>query len=152
MLAAWRSTLGRPLLRLRLPSRFRIDFFHSPVGPLGFLPLRYSEQHVKGCGSSRAHSGLSVSPGLSRIAQDLKKGFVVFFVVGQYALRIGDEQDIALGWQPFQIGQTFLQGVPVMAEVIGELDRREWGRAARRPFTCCSLYRSGRKPSGPTGG
>ena len=34
---------------------------------------------------------------------------------------IGDEQDIALGRQPFQIGQTFFQGVPVVAEVIGEL-------------------------------
>ena len=33
---------------------------------------------------------------------------------------IGDEQDIALGRQPFQIGQTFFHGVPVVAEVVGE--------------------------------
>ena len=91
------------------------------MGPFGFLLFRYSEQHVKGRCSSCAHSCLSVSPGLSRITQDLKKGFKLFFVIWQYVTRIGDEQNVALGRQPFQIGQTFLQGVPVVAEVVGEL-------------------------------
>ena len=59
-----------------------MDFVHPPVSPLGFLSLRYSEQDVKGGCSSRTHSRLSGSPGLSRITQDLKKGFILFFVIG----------------------------------------------------------------------
>jgi hypothetical protein len=61
------------------------------MGPFGFFLFRYSEQHVKGRGSLCAHSCLSVSPGLSRIAQNLKKGLKLIFVVWQYVTRLGDQ-------------------------------------------------------------
>ena len=39
-----------------------------------------------------------------------------------------------------------------MRERPGEAGRQEWAHDERRHFTYCSLYRNGRKPSGPTGG
>ena len=68
-------------------------------------------------------ASLAFTPGFPGIAQNLQQRFVLVFISGQDGLRLGHEEDIAFGRQPLQVGETFLHRVPVVAEVVGEIQR-----------------------------
>ena len=76
---------------------------------------------MKGLGSLGAHTGLPTPPGFAGIAHHFKECCVVFFVVGKNLFRIGENQDIAFCRQPFEVGQTFLERIPVVSEVVGKI-------------------------------
>ena len=65
-----------------------------------------------------------------------------------YFLLIADAAQVLRDDEEYE---TFLRSC-AMRERPGGTDRREWARDKRRHFTCCSLYRNERKPSGPAGG
>lgn len=105
------------------------------MGPLGFLPTRHGQYHMKGRDSFRPHASLTRSPGFPGIAHDLEKCLVLVVIVMKNLLRLGEEQRIPLRGQPFQIGQAFLERVPVVAEIIGEI---EYAGELREEFRRCT--------------
>ena len=89
--------------------------------PLGSILFCNDQQYVKGRGPFRSETCLPASPGFAGIAQDLEERLIIIFVVEQDAISFGKEQDITLRRQPLEISQTFLEGVPVMTEVVREV-------------------------------
>ncbi len=91
------------------------------MGPLGLSLFRNREQNMKRLGPLRAHTGLPTPPGFACIAHHFKERCVVFFIVRENLFRIGENQDIAFCRQPFEVGQTFFERIPVVSEVVGKI-------------------------------
>lgn len=62
------------------------------------------------------------TPGLTSFAQNFDEGFKVILLVGfrQHLVGIRDDDEVAFGRHPVEVGETFFQGIPVVAKVVGK--------------------------------
>jgi hypothetical protein len=108
-----------------------------PVREFGFIPLGYSQQTVKGFRSIVLRPGVTGCPGFAGVVQHFQKRREFIFFVEKDELRLRKDEYVSSPGQPFQIRQTFFKRIPVMPEVIREL--QGLGDFREKPFGASTL-------------
>lgn len=68
-------------------------------------------------------SRLAFAPCLTGVTEDLQQRFIFVFIVGKDRMGVCNEEDVPLGRKPFKIGETFFEGIPVVSEIVGKIER-----------------------------
>ena len=114
------------------------QLLQPPMFPLRLVLLGDLKEDMEGGASVIGR--LSLAPGLTRVIEDFQQRFLLFVIVGNHRLGIGNEYDVSLCGKPLQIGQAFLQRVPVVSKIVWKLEGScELIEDARRGFAFSSF-------------
>src|SRR5215472_6902948 len=81
------------------------------------------ETNVEGHGRARLDPVARDHPLLGYVLRDPDERVVALGVLGEQLVRVGYDDEVARGGQPFEIGEELLEGIPVAAAARGELER-----------------------------
>src|SRR5215831_21106679 len=123
--ATWRS--GRasradvPACSSRLP--LNGQEWGSPVRARAYAVAVDEQTDVEGHGRARPGPMARDRPLLGYVLRDLDERVVALGVPDEQLVGVGHDDEVALGGQPFEIGEKLLEGIPVSAAARGELER-----------------------------